>query len=126
MRKIEFRGQVLHTTDWVRGNLLTYLDELYLIEYNKDSMFVKKQVNKDTIGQFMNLSDKNNNEICEGDIVIIPYGWFGDEMFESSNGVVIYDEDRFIVDSKNLSDYKWSELEVIGNKYDNPELLKNN
>ena len=67
MRQIEFRGQVINTKEWVRGNLLSYPDDdLYLIEYKIGTLYTKKQVKKETIGQFVGINDKNGENICEG------------------------------------------------------------
>lgn len=124
MRKIEFRGQILGTTEWVRGNLLSYPDVgLYLIEFKEDEHYIKKQVDKNTIGQFTCMLDKNSNEICEGDIVIVPDGYSGDYHYNKNLGVIIYEDNCFCIDTKNLSEYNWNQLEVIGNIYDDKGIL---
>lgn len=53
------------------------------------------------------------NDIYEGDIV-----YFG------GLGVVKYDEDRFYVDSRNIHARVSKQHKVIGNIYENPELLQ--
>lgn len=76
----------------------------------------------DTLGQHTGLKDKNGNKIFRGDIVyVIP---------EDENGVVEWDNDtaRYIVSTDNTVydfDYLYGhDLEIIGNVYDNPELLE--
>lgn len=83
------------------------------------------------IMQYTGLKDKNGKEICEGDIVRhSPYriGAFKDEnSYEYRNKEIEWD-------AKNGSwmvsgNYGWSlgiycNIEIIGNIYENPELLK--
>ena len=80
-------------------------------------------IDRNTVGEFINLTDKNGNKIFEGDIVkcySLEYGY--------TNKAVYYNEDkaRFVLSSLG-TDYDFDEyitLEVIGNVYDNKELLE--
>lgn len=77
--------------------------------------------------QYIGLHDKNGKEIYEGDIVKIEYADF------KFKGVVKYDETylAYVITNtytatheyENLGDYIDYGIEVIGNKFDNPELL---
>ena len=86
--------------------------------------------------QYTGLEDKNNTEIFEGDIVKRTYlfnGGYG----ETHTGEVVYDKEyaRYIIsrpqkhiepkneDIRNILSDK-STYEVIGNIYENPELLE--
>lgn len=98
------------------------------------------EINKDTIGQYTGLKDKNGKEIYEGDIVEMHY-FFGDYDVESLGffenetkitGLVKINEYGTYVETKSGEDYyiiqylesPTDQLEIIGNIYDNPELLE--
>ena len=97
------------------------------------------RVNKDTVGQYTGLEDKNGNEIYEGDILKehTPSGFnysvvkFGEI---DISGFSCYPKmcTCFYHDFSNFND-NWGEvalgnnlenIEVIGNIYENPELLE--
>lgn len=77
--------------------------------------------------QYTGLLDKNGNEIFEGDVVDTIYDG---KLF---TGVVVYDESELDFKATNGKENYGSnfqylpcceEVEVIGNLYENPELLK--
>ena len=71
------------------------------------------------IMQYTGLKDKNGKEIYEADI-----GW--DEHHECY-GVVKFDEGKFLYEWENISEDLFEvcdEIEIIGNIYENPELLE--
>jgi len=75
--------------------------------------------------QFTGLKDKNGKEIYEGDIVID--AWGGKEQviiepFEVSDYENCYAGSGFVLETHNLEDFK-GKVEVIGNIYENPELI---
>ena len=87
---------------------------------------------KETLGQFVGLYDGNGKEVYEGDIIRIPQ----EEFYHAEIiGVVEYDTNSFILRSflsGTASDLGWVlrkrnsaiKAEVIGNIFDNPELIK--
>ena len=85
--------------------------------------------------QFTGLKDKNGKEICEGDIVRRVYAFTkANKPKETTDQIVFSDEwGAFAFHSKTNIGKGWSRMysghkafpfEVIGNIYENPELLK--
>lgn len=93
----------------------------YLLEIVECEQY---EVNPDTVGQYIGVKDKNKQGIYEKDIVLINGE---DEYF-----VIEWDNDtaRFVMNSETLTvdfDNYWGyQVEVVGNVYENPELLQNN
>ena len=128
MREIEFRGKTRTTegSEWVYGyyykvksffdnesaNYITVIRSHHLTDFN---------VNEETIGQYTGLKDKNGQKIFEGDIVKAFY--FEKEVI----GKIEFIYGTFALTNSGISDnqlFIFEKLEVIGNIYDNPELLK--
>ena len=130
MREILFRGKVhekLLEDQWVYGyyaikgkgtgaeNHVIYqstFDLGYRFYY-----FADCRVKADTVGQYTGQKDINGTPIFEGDIVRVVSS---DEI-----AVVKWDEieSRFYFDTDEYGICIISEAEVLGNVYDNPELL---
>lgn len=80
--------------------------------------------------QSTGVEDKNGKEIFEGDIVKYKGGWntFTEEVAYDKNfggfGVMDADADIIFTFGELFADIDLSSLEVIGNIYENPELLR--
>ena len=118
MREILFRGKRIDNGEWVYGNYYHCCGTAYGAIFIVVNDFGFIEVIPHTVGQYTGLTDKNEKKIFEGDIVISEYGTIG--IVEWDN-----EECSFLVnigdDYQMLTD---SEYVVIGNIYDNFELLQ--
>lgn len=87
------------------------------------------EVIPETVLQYTGLDDKNGNKIFENDVILYNTGPYG-ELDKRRKGKVVYDDEfnRFAVFengacSWGVNQYLYN-IEVIGNKFDNPELLE--
>lgn len=123
-REIKFRGKSLNTGLWSYGDLRQ--DNI------RRKAYVEYEVDPNTIGQFTGLTDCKGKEIYEGDILSFTVfdAFGGDRQYR---GTVRYCGSRFMIwlslDGEVCLDLDWvieqdDELEIIGNIYDNPELIK--
>lgn len=144
MEQYKFRGKSLTTGEWLVGSLYDDGGEEYIIPNIPGSAidYELYQVDGNTTGMFSGLKDIHENEIFKGDIVrsISNWGDFG------KVGEVVFDKGKFLLDTHDdffggkyrykefVDKYEWKDMgahmeveytyEIIGNIYDNPELLK--
>ena len=148
MREIKFRGKNLNTKEWVYGDLLQwndgetaigvhgqFIDDGYHFNENYDKT---PYVDETTVGQYTGLKDKNGKEIYEGDLIKAPSGriyavifstWKHEEKREFLKIIDLYEHTGWCIslDGVNpceLLDFEVCQGSVIGNVYDNLELLK--
>lgn len=134
MRTIKFRGKRTDDGEWVYGDLFQPLGHYPIIintePDNKGKVaYIRTGVQKETVGQFTGLTDKNGKAIYEGDIVqsklkrLRKYDeilqicfanseYCGKDKYGSSTSLSLLEE--------------YHTLEVIGNIHDNPELINGN
>lgn len=120
MREIKFRGIRLDNGEWVYGDLLHCKGD------DAGRVFIKTdtglfEVDPNTVGQYTGKCDRQQHKVYEDDIV-------RDEL--GSIGAVIFMEGMFAVDFgegielQELNTGILEVCEIIGNCFDNPELLK--
>ena len=124
MREIKFRARKKDS-----GELLGYFDLYNLTELTFEG--IKYNIGNIVFEQFTELKDKNGKEIYEGDIVnhgdeMIDEVVFGNYIIHNCEGMYDYSTPCFCIKFSDSSGYACldGELEVIGNIYENPELLK--
>lgn len=126
MREILFRGKRTDNGEWVKGFYCMFNGKKHLIytgyaevdcgDYYPDAF----EIDPSTVGQYTGLTDKYGKKIFENDIVKIKgktrYIFYGCSGFRHTN----YGE--YADTLENV--FTDVDCEVIGNKFDNPELLK--
>lgn len=152
MREIVFRGKRKDNGKWIEGYYFKKLnphteDGFPLYHGIADLPPFGAEVIPETVGQFTDLCDKNGKRIFEGDILKVKTMWHA-EFPENEYGFPtspIKTETYWSVEYKNFSgemgfmvygiDRRWhtkltwnklynADAEVVGNIYDNPELLE--
>ena len=136
MREIKFRGKSKRDGEWFYGN---YYDKdtkgnTHILTLERGCLVIDPE----TVGQFTGLTDKNGQEIYEDDIVEC-VSW--NEYFSKGGQPIEPFRRKMYIDFRKgafvmvepmpepLSDNEWSiiydgDIIVIGNIYDNPELIK--
>lgn len=137
MREIVFRGKRLDNGQWIYGDLRQFSGRSWGI-HDRESRRTFR-VDPATVGEFTGVADKNGVKVFEGDIISIPFPILFEEdrdPWEPNctcylNAEVFFSEEyhgwcvRFLdgYDDEWLWEYDEYEHEVIGNIYDNPELV---
>ena len=126
MREILFKAKTFNGK-WVQG-LLAHKDNKWYIS-NKEGMPFAFEVRPETIGQYTGLKDKNDKKIFEGDLILLMDRWYCAVEYDVENarfilnGEYVKNEDEDEVTHSSFAPYYQNEIEVVGNIFDNPELL---
>ena len=132
MREILFRGKRTNNGEWVYGDLIQNVDCLKIREQEKSIKKIAKsyEVDRDTVGQFTGLCDKNGKKIFEGDIhkyldyvFVIEFGEFI-EMRTDYSLVGWHMRRAKTIACVSFDGTENEYANIIGNIYDNPELLE--
>jgi len=126
MREIKFRGKRIDNGELVIGNLVMVCNgetlkryPCIVVSYNHDT-FDWHDVNIETVGQFTGLTDKNGKEIFDGDIMKSSIDIVYHVHWDFENG-------RFLgrtTDKRIIYVAREPKAAIIGNIYENPELLE--
>ncbi len=139
-REIKIRGFSEELKKWVYGDLVNDMNTKYIIpiessiwrnyllnkneSYDTQIKAIAYKVVSESIGQFIEENDINELRIYEGDIAE-----FTDRNGKKQNGVIKYVKCCFVLESEgmghDIEHYVLNYgLSVIGNIYENPELIK--
>jgi len=127
--------------EWVYGNLIYAPcdDRAFIVPYEWLADVTKSsrplasyegeidwiEVIPETVGQQIGRKDDNDKEIYDNDIVAISfeYGFVGALESEIVTGLVVFEDGTYQAGNRSLHNAD-NEIEVIGNKWDNPKLLE--
>ena len=145
MREILFRGKRIDNGEWVYGGYahiysnpntdIIVTGRMCLYEDSGELTMEARNIDPSTIGQYTGLTDKNGKKIFEGDILKIIHKYqspFDDDTKEYTDittDVVFFDDEGLCFSYGKspflcVADNVTAEYEVVGNIYDNPELLE--
>ena len=137
MRDILFRGKRIDNGEWVEGYVFDdgfvdskrmFVGGLVIMDYKGtaddrwDVGTAFYEVSPDTICQYTGLLDKNGNKIWENDIVKESDIYLlGTVEYDAEHGMYVIND---VNDGYQHFQEFWSCTEVIGNVFDNKELLE--
>ena len=127
-REIKFRGKEFETRQWIEGSLTTYPKHYPNIILVEDAEPIPRKttyvVLPETVCQFSEITDKNGNSIFEHDLILIHES----ESSYQFTVEVLFHKGMFCYKNKACGFtplwYVSDRCEVIGNAFDNPELMK--
>lgn len=136
MRIIKFKAFDIITQTW-KDDVITDGECIIDLYYHDDGEFITESYsyNSDVhIVQFIGEKDLNNVEIYEGDIVRGDDALSRDDPAHNAGywptGIVVYENASFIIQSEDTDwaqafrvPIDWSEVEIIGNKFENEDLI---
>ena len=137
MMEILFRGKRLDNGEWVYGsscmdaleqfNGLCGVDGFIRLYDKAKGKMQTYEVDRETVGQYTGLKDKNGKRIFYGDVAKVLQGKDKDIAYVGfENGAFMLYPKTGNIYERTLWEYWYNDwdVEVIGNVTDNPELLE--
>lgn len=142
MKEVDFRGKDINTGDWIYGSYVadyTISDSYssYIRPNYRQTVEEMYAIDLHTLGQFIGLYDRNADRIFEGDIVRCTSSTENSAIY-----IIQYEEEQlsyvfktsitkhaYMYSLFDLQQYELGEnitFEILGNIYDNPELIEYN
>lgn len=115
-----FRGKRIDNGEWIYGDKI--IEPYHVaIQYYEDGKRVKATVIPETVGQYIHQISYEQDKIFEGDFVReLSSDEYGRIVFDEEDSMFIILYEDYIV---NFGTVRGTDYEIIGNEYDNPELL---
>jgi len=150
-RTIKFRGKRIGHDEWIYGDLVhdAFTSSNEVVAYAIQPHGCQPtEVDPETIGQYVGLSDTQCRDMFERDIISFTYWWFDGSVAETQLiGEIVYSGENLSFQLKGVKNKDWerhtgyenntdyltpfSELtfaeddfQIIGNAIDNPKLLE--
>ena len=120
MREALFRGKRIDNDEWTYGYLFKRWGRCYLLWGMNGDNPIKEEVYPETVGEYTGLTDKNGKRIFEGDIM----SGRGNTYKVMFNKGVFWIKNSHYITRLYVAIHIEKIDEVIGNVYDNPELLE--
>lgn len=134
-----YRGKRKDNGEWAEGGLLydTENDLAYIAEYFEDKAAYFREVDSETVGQYIGIPDKNGKNIFEDDIVraddyifVIRYGKCGGTPNADNYGYMGFYLEALSEGTKLCAKYGlrddicyFEDIEVIDNIHDNKKMI---
>lgn len=129
MREILFKAKRIDNGEWIIGDLSHHKTGKIFIKPINGSASSSCEVDKDTICQYTGLNDKNGQKIWENDVVAYWDTYSTENGYAEADcvGKVIWDNETLsfqVTERLSAESYEvLDECSVIGNVFDNPELI---
>ena len=125
-REIKFRGQIIHSREWIYG----WLSSPDTIAIKSGDDYDDIPIIPETVGQFTGLKDKNGQDIYKDEFVESKHGDIFLVDFRKGSWVLIH-KPSCGSEREGTTECKWDylydaiilQLEIIGNIHENPNLL---
>ena len=132
MREILFKAKRVDNGEWVEGCLVIDHSRSNLFEYRmqpvESGVLYAPPINSETLCQFTGLCDKNGKKIWENDILMahLDESYPEDATYEAVEwgvaGWVAHEANS--IDRQYIDEFDLEHYEVVGNIFDNKELLQ--